>query len=127
MKHSNRCLQLETDELLWLCQSGLVTPIAIPQSLTDLVAHWPADAPGVPNASNRLMAKLNLAVRQRADTRADYAWPYSSTPPNWTKAPQQVVAQAPITPPSESGGEVQPPAPWPRPRMRPAPPDNAKG
>ena len=54
MKHSTRCIQLETDELVALCQSMLVSPLAIPQSLLDLLANWPPSGPGIPNATARV-------------------------------------------------------------------------
>lgn len=112
MKHSTRCVQLETDELVWLCQSGLVAALVVPQSLLDLVANWPPNPPGVPNAQSRVTAKLTLALQQRSDTRRDYAWPFSKTPPSWARAPQQGTGAIPKTEDSVSAGPVVPPAPW---------------
>lgn len=109
MKHSTECINLWTDELVALAQTA---GIAIPQSLTDKINRWPANPPGVANAQARVIAKLTLAIKQRSDTRTDYAWPFPPTPPTWTKSPQQLSAQQPITGDSEAPGEVIPPAPW---------------
>jgi hypothetical protein len=109
MKHGTECVNLWTDELVALAQ---IAGVVIPQSLTDLIAHWPPNPPGVANAQTRALAKIALAVRQRSDTRTDYAWPFPKTPPTWQQAPMQVSPQQAMGMSSELPGEVLPPAPW---------------